>query len=309
MQGRSDLPNVNKSPISVHEHCAPCHLTGRMIDKPLPSLQAWTDALSRVEIPVLPGSVAELNQLREIEESRGTVDAHTLAEGFANDPLMSLRILTHVSRYCSRLSVEPPETLVGAIVMQGVGPFFKAFSQLPSVLDWLHEQPDALSGLIKVITRARRAAHFSMGFALRRQDEDAVVIQEAALLHDFTEMLLWCHAPALSLEMAQRLKTDHTLRSAEIQKEVLGVELGDLSQALMHAWQLPDMLIRCTDDRSTQDPKVRSVMLGVRIARHTQHGWDDPHAQAAMPDDVADIARLLNLSFEAAQRLLIGMDS
>lgn len=280
-----------------------------MIDAALPSLRAWADALSDVEIPVLPGSAAELSQLRLIEETKGTVDAHTLADSLAHDPLMTLKVLAHVSRYCTRLSVEPPETLVGAIVMQGIGPFFKAFDGVVTILDWLHEEPEALSGLIKVITRARRAAHFAMGFALRRQDEDAVVIQEAALLHDFAEMLLWCHAPKLALEIAQRLRKDHTLRSADVQQEVLGIELNDLSQDLMRRWQLPDLLIRCTDDRNLSDPKIRSVMLGVRIARHTQHGWDDPHAQAAMPDDVAEVARLLNLSNEAAYRLLVGMDS
>jgi hypothetical protein len=44
----------------------------------------------------------------------------------------------------------------------------------------------------------------------------------------------------------------------------------------------PTLLIQCTNDRNAQDPKVRSVMLAVRIARHTQYGWDDPHAQAAL---------------------------
>ncbi|HEX5357576.1 MAG TPA: HDOD domain-containing protein [Aquabacterium sp.] len=280
-----------------------------MIDKALPSLRAWTDAFSRVEIPVLPGSVAELNQLRMIEETKGTVDAHTLADGLANDPLMTLKVLVHVSRYCTRLSVEPPETLVGAIVMQGITPFFRAFKDTTTILEWLHEQPDALSGLIKVITRARRAAHFAMGFALRRQDEDATVIQEAALLHDFTEMLLWCHAPKLALEIATRQKADYTIRSADIQREVLGIELGDLSQELMRLWQLPYLLIKCTDDHNAADPKIRNVMLGVRIARHTQYGWDDPHAQAALPDDVGEVARLLNLSHDAAYRLVQGMDN
>lgn len=280
-----------------------------MIESPLPSLRAWTDALSRVEIPVLPGSAAELAQLQLIEETKGTVDAHTLADGLGNDPLMTLKVLVHVSRYCTRLSIEPPETLVGAIVMQGIGPFFKAFDQPPTIIDWLGHQPDYLSGLIKVITRSRRAAHFAMGFALRRQDEDAVVIQEAALLHDFAEMLLWCHAPRLALQVANQLKADHTARSADVQQEVLGIHLRDLAQELMRAWQLPDLLIRCSDDRDANDPKIRNVTLGVRIARHTQHGWDDPHAQAAMPDDVADVAKLLNLSNDAAYRLLMGMDS
>jgi len=280
-----------------------------MIDKALPSLRAWTDAFSRVEIPVLPGSVAELNQLRLIEETKGTVDAHTLADGLANDPLMTLKVLVHVSRYCTRLSVEPPETLVGAIVMQGITPFFRAFKDTTTILEWLHEQPDALSGLIKVITRARRAAHFAMGFALRRQDEDATVIQEAALLHDFTEMLLWCHAPKLALEIATRQKADYTIRSVDIQREVLGIELGDLSQELMRLWQLPYLLIKCTDDHNAADPKIRNVMLGVRIARHTQYGWEDPHAQAALPEDVNEVARLLNLSPDAAYRLVQGMDN
>lgn len=280
-----------------------------MIESALPSLRAWVDAMSSIEIPVLPGSVAELSQLRVIEETKGTVDAHTLAESLSSDPLMTLKVLVHVSRYCTRLSVEPPETMVGAIVMQGITPFFKAFEQVPTILEWLREQPEALSGLIKVITRSRRAAHFAMGFALRRQDEDAVVIQEAALLHDFAEMMLWCHAPKLALEIANRLKADYTMRSADVQQEVLGIHLADLSQDLMRLWQLPYLLIRCTDDRNAADPKIRSVMLGVRLARHTQYGWDDPHAQAAMPDDVADVAKLLNLSNESAYRLLVGMDS
>ncbi|WP_338439281.1 HDOD domain-containing protein [uncultured Aquabacterium sp.] len=279
-----------------------------MIQQPLPSLNAWADAFCDAEIPVLATTVTVVAQLLAIEEARGTMDAHTLAEAIAPDPLMVLRVLTHVSRYCTQLSVEPPETLVGAIVMQGIGPFFAAHAGLRDVETQLSGEVSALDGLHRVMTRARRAAHFAMGFALKRQDQDAVVIQEAALLHDFAEMLLWCHAPALALDIAQRLQTDHTLRSVDVQRKVLGVQLGDLAQELMHRWQLPDLLIRCTDDRKAQDPTVRTTMLGVRIARHTQHGWDVPHALAALPDDAADVGTLLTISPDAALRLIQGMD-
>ncbi len=280
-----------------------------MIDTALPSLAAWTAALSKLPIPVLPGSVAEIKQLRDIEDTRGTVDAHTIADSLGGDPLMTLKVLVRTSQHCQRNQVEPPETLVGATVMLGIGPFFRTFDQVTSVTEWLHEQHDAISGLIKVITRARRAAHFASGFALRRQDEDVMIIQEAALLHDFAEMLLWCHAPRLALAIAQRQKADHTIRSADIQNEVLGIELGDLTQSLMAHWQLPLLLQECTNDHHANNPKVRSVMLGVQIARHTQHGWDDPHAQAALPDDVAEVAQLLTLSRDAAYRLLTSMDA
>ncbi|WP_306564400.1 HDOD domain-containing protein [Aquabacterium sp.] len=280
-----------------------------MIESPLPTLPAWVKALADAEIPVLPHTVAELRQLREIEDARGTVDASMLADALSADPLMTLKVLVHVSRYCTRLSVEPPESLTGAIVMLGITPFFNTFNEPPTVIDWLNTAPDAISGLLKVVTRARRSAHFAMSFALRRQDEDAAIVHQAALLHDFAEMLLWCHAPKLAQEMAQRLQTDHTLRSAAVQKVVLGMPLSAVAHELMRVWQLPDMLIKCTDDRRAQDPQVRSVMLGVRIARHTQHGWDSPHAQAALHDDVSDVAKLLTLSHEVAERLLKAIDS
>lgn len=280
-----------------------------MIEHALPSLEAWTEALASAMIPVLPGTAAELAQLRAIEDSRGTVDAHTIADSLGHDPLMVLKVLVRTSEHCLRNGAEPPETLVGATVMLGIGPFFRNFDQVSTITEWLRPHPEAISGLLKVITRARRAAHFAAGFALRRQDEDVAVIHEAALLHDFAEMLLWCHAPALALDIAQRLKADHTQRSGDLQREVLGLELPDLNQALMAHWRLPKLLQECTNDHRALDPKVRSVTLAVQIARHTQHGWDDPHAKAAMPDDVAEVARLLNLSWDSAQRLLMSMDS
>jgi HD-like signal output (HDOD) protein len=180
---------------------------------------------------------------------------------------------------------------------------------VPSVTTWLHDYPSALSGLLKVIKRSRKAATFAINFASHRQDEDSEMIQEAALLHDFAEMLLWCHAPNLALEIARRQQADYTLRSAEVQMEVLGIELNDLAHALMQAWSLPELLIKNTDDRHAEHPRVRTVMLAVRIARHTQYGWDDPHAQAALPDDVAEVAQLLTLSTESAKRKIIEIDS
>jgi HD-like signal output (HDOD) protein len=279
-----------------------------MIQQPLPTLAAWVEAFANADIPILPESASEIALLREIEEARGDMDAHTLAESLENDPLTTLKVLVHVSRYCTSLSIEPPETLVGALVMLGVGPFFAAFAQPLDVETCLSHRPEALEGLHQVVRRSRRAAHFATGFALKRQDQDVVVIQEAALLHAFAEMLLWCHAPVLMLEIARRLKADHTLRSAAVQQDVLGIHIDDLAQELMRRWQLPDLLIHCSDQRLVNDPKVRTVTLGVRIARHTQHGWDDPHCLAALPDDASDVGLLLNIAPEAAHRLIRGLD-
>jgi HD-like signal output (HDOD) protein len=280
-----------------------------MLDHPLKDLNAWTTHLVEANIPVLSSSVAEIAFMAQAEEARGNVDAHTLAPCLMGDPLMTLKVLAHVSRFCTRLQVEPPETLTGAIVMQGIGPFFKAFSALTSVDETLAPYPGALEGLQRTLHRGRRAAHMAVSFALHRQDEDAEVIQQAALLHDFAEMLMWCEAPALMLKVEHLLSSDHTLRSDQVQSAVLNVTLVELAQSLMHAWQLPDLLIRCTDDRHAEHPTVRTVMLAVRVARHTQYGWDAVNAHAALPDDISDIAQLLTLSKEAAARKIHDLDT
>jgi HD-like signal output (HDOD) protein len=135
-------------------------------------------------------------------------------------------------------------------------------------------------------------------------DPDAEVIHEAALLHDFAEMLLWCHAPELALEIERRQQADTALRSATVQRQVLGVELPAVQQALMRSWRLPELLVRISNDHPDQGPQARNVLLAIRLARHTKSGWDN----AAIPDDVRDIAQLLNLKPDATLRLLHDLD-
>ena len=187
----------------------------------------------------------------------------------------------------------------------GIGPFFHAFGPQRTVQQHLADVPQALVGLEAVLQRAERAAHFALGFAVHRMDPDAAVVHQAALLHDLAEMLLWCHAPRLALQIRERQLADPTLRSRTVQRELLNIELADLQQALMRAWRLPELLIRITDERHANHPSVRSVVLAIRVARHSARGWDN----AAIPDDVRDIGALLNLGPLPTQKLLLELDS
>jgi hypothetical protein len=62
--------------------------------------------------------------------------------------------------------------------------------------------------------------------------------------------------------------------------------------------------MRITDDKHARDNKVRCVYLAVRLARHLAHGWDN----AALPDDLNDIAELLNLNPAHTLKLLHEFD-
>ena len=271
------------------------------ISRALPDLQAWTAHFLAAPLPVLADTAEGLESYRANEDA---VDAHLLAEAVSADPLMSLKLMAHVAGVRSQRSTSDPETVTAALVMLGISPFFRAFGPQTTVDEHLRGHPGALQGLDEVLRRARRSAAFALAFAVHRMDHDAQVIHAAAQLHDFAEMLLWLHAPALALQIAERQRLDPTLRSAVIQRELLHIELQDLQQTLMRAWRLPELLVQISDERQAGSAQVRNVLLAVRLARHTAQGWDNP----ALPDDVRDIAALLNLGETPTLHLLQDID-
>jgi len=266
-------------------------------------LAAWTALFDLPRLPVLAGTAAALEEMGAVEDE---VDAHMLAEAVVSDPLMTLKLLAHVAYLRRGREGGEVETVTEALVMLGIPPFFRAFGSQETAQDRLVDQPEALSGFEAVLRRSHRAARFAIGFAVHRMDHDAPVIHEAALLHDFAELLLWLHAPALALQIQAQQAADATLRSATAQKSVLNIELADLQHALMVSWRLPSLLVRITDDHAKQvTSQVRNVQLAIRVARHSAQGWDN----AALPDDVREIAELLQMSHDATTRLLLEIDS
>ncbi|MEY8875335.1 MAG: HDOD domain-containing protein [Leptothrix sp. (in: b-proteobacteria)] len=273
--------------------------------RPLPTdLSGWTERVRYIPIPVLAQTISDLAALAQIEDERGDVDAARISAAIGDDPLMTLHVLVLASQHRHSRQVTDVETVTGAVMMLGIGRFFRACRDLVPVETLLASQPEAWAGLQRVIERAHRAARFALGFAVHRMDSDSAVLHEAALIHDLAEMLLWCHEPTTALAIRRQLDHDHTLRSATVQQQVLGVTLFELEQRLMQVWHLPELLIKLTNDRAEGralvQPQAQLVKLAVQIARHTTRGWDD----AALPDDVNELASLLNLSTAATLRLI-----
>ena len=259
---------------------------------PLPDLSSWTTYLCALDIPVLAETSTALEGLRANEDD---VDANSIGELIANDPLMTLKVLAYASSHRSARVLTDTETVTAALVMMGISPFFRAFALQPTVEQHLATRPEALQGLRAVVRRAHRGANLALAFAVHRMDPDAAVVHAVALLHEFADMLLWCHAPELQIQIQRRQTRDPALRSSVVQREVLNVEVADLQASLMRTWRLPELLHQIGDDLHAENASVRSIELAARLARHSALGWDN----AAIPDDIADISRLLNLSIAA----------
>ena len=262
-----------------------------MIDHPLPDTDAWIAFFAQTDLPVLRHSVNELERLNETADN---TNARVLAGVILHDPLLTLRVLAYIEAHRRKRQTTDITTIDRALMMIGITPFFRDFQNLPVAEEQLREYPPALLGLLKAITRARRASHWARDWAIQRRDVDVDEITLATLLHDIAEMLMWLFAPTLALKVAAAQRAQPHQRSAVLQKEIYGVPLYQLKLALTEAWRLPALLGQLLDDRHAENPRVRNVKLAVDLARHSANGWYD----AALPDDFKGIRDLLRVDQE-----------
>ncbi len=251
-------------------------------------LQHWVDTLGEVKLPVLARTAAEIERLRGDEDG---ATPKRIAQVVLHDPIMTVKVLQYLQKNRKQRSTEIT-TIAHALMMLGTGPFFTHFVEQTSIEDRLAEDTAALSGVQHVMSRARHAALYAQDWAQLRHDVDPEEVMIAALLHDIAELMLWCFAPVLALEIADRQQRDSALRSEDAQRAVLGFRLLDLQLELVRAWQLPDLLHVLMDETRTHNPRVQNVALAAAVARHSALGWDN----LALPHDYEHIAELLSLS-------------
>lgn len=231
---------------------------------------------------------------------RDEADASRLADIALRDPLMGLRTLVHVATtFRDRLS-SPVQTVTAALVLTGIEPFFRAFADLPVLEDKLAHEPRALAGAMTLVDRSRRAARLAAAFAVHRQDSDAELLHQAALLHGFAGLLLWCEAPVAALQIADMQRQEPQMRSAQAQAAVLGCTVEALGQRLLESWGVAEAMREAARAIDDNGPAARTVRLAVQIARHLDGGWHDP----ALPADMQEAGQLLNLPAAGAASLV-----
>jgi len=125
-------------------------------------------------------------------------------------------------------------------------------------------------------------------------------VHVSTLLSHVTEMLMWCFSPVEMLDIRRLQQADSSLRSADVQKRILGFTGVELQRQLAIDWHLPELLKNLLDPALAKTSRVRNVTLAVNLARHSAQGWDN----AALPDDYREIGDLLRMEPERVMALV-----
>lgn len=252
------------------------------------SLAGWVDFFSRADLPVLKQTSRELALVRE---DMNRLSARGVAQIIAIDPIMTVKVLRYLQQHKHRSQVNEVVQVEQVLIMMGVDTFFEKIPPQPLVQELLQGHTEALIQLLHVVHRAHRASNYALDWAVRLSDLHYEEIRIAALLHDLSEILMWCFAPHEMMKIHRMQLSDKALRTRTAQEEVFGFNLFDLQYALVKAWGLPELLLKLMDETCSHQQRMRNVLLAVNLARHSAKGWDD----AALPDDYRDIAELLRI--------------
>lgn len=261
------------------------------------SLAAWLAFLGQADIPVLKHTARELERLSADE---ALLNARGIANVVTDDPLMTVKLLRYMQTHKHRNQKYELVDVKEALLMMGLDAFFRDVPAKPISEDMLHGHTEALVQLLHTVRRAQRSALYAFDWALRLHDLHAEEVHVSALLYHVAEMLMWCFNPVQMLEIQKRQEADTTLRSADVQKQVLGFTGMDLQRQLTIEWQLPELLLNLMDPAQAKTPRVRNVKLAANLARHSAQGWDND----ALPDDYREIAALLRMEPDKVMALV-----
>lgn len=262
-----------------------------LIPQPFDTIDSYIAFFSQEPLPVLKHTVKELQAMLEQEDS---INGRTVAALVLSDPMMTLKVLIHIEANRRARQNHDITTIERAIMMMGISPFLRDFADQPTIEGQISQHPKALVGVLRVISRARRAARYARDWAIVRHDLDVDEVTVAALLSEVTEILCWCFAPTLTQQVYELQRVDRGLRSAVAQRSVFNFSAKELQLALVRHWHLPDLLVSMMDERYIDNARVRTVQLANSLARHTAQGWDNP----AIPDDLSAIEKLIHISRE-----------
>lgn len=260
-------------------------------------IKAWVDFIATAEIPVLKQTAREVAILREDEDKQS---ARAITTAVIHDPMMVFKVLCYSQKHKGRNQLQDLLQVEQAIIMMGATTFFQNIPTNYLVEDALKTNLPALTHLLRLIRRAHRAAYFAADWATHLKDLRAEEVRIAALLHDLSEMLMWCFEPEKMNTMCAMQQADATLRSKAVQQDVLGFTLHDLQKEIVDSFEFPPLLVKLMQEEASGEQRVRNVTLAANLARHSAHGWDN----AALPDDYRDIAELLRVDVDKVMRIV-----
>jgi len=258
-----------------------------------PGIKKWVERACEKELPVLSGTLGEIDRVLAHEE----YSAFALARVVLQDPPLTAKVLKAVNTVFYNPSGNPISTVSRSVMILG----FEAIRSICTSIAILEALfPGAMrERLLDEISQAIHAAVIARHLAQCRHDPAPEEIFVSALLERLGPMVFWSLGGNECAELDQVIEGD-VRRTDSFDFKVLGFSLQSLTGALAEVWRLPVLADEVGEHRS---PRRSLLRLAWKVAEDSRRGWLSP----PMRPVIRDVAWLLSCDETAALETLHGL--
>lgn len=234
------------------------------------SFEAWLKHLSEEEMPALGVTVQAIAEMADDDDG---AYIHQLADIIHQDAAMTMQVLRLTNGAYHIPRTKKLNTVNRALVMLG-------FDEVRSLCLTVAVIGKLLKGsshaqLLTEMGRAFHAAVQARSLAYLRGEPAAEEIFTAALLYRLGEMAFWCFGGDAADQLSEAINSSSEKSEEEIERELLGFELQELTKGLSTAWGLGPMLENAWAEAEVSDSRWRAVKLSHDFAQAVEKGWDE----------------------------------
>lgn len=266
-----------------------------MADNKQYDTQYWIGQLSKVQLPVLSGVMKELNAVAQSDAS----SADQLSEIILRDAALTAKVLRVANSVYHNPSADNPISTISRAVVQLGFQGIKAISLSVMLVDSLLKKR-AKTRMLEWMARGFHSAVQAESLMRKKgsSEESEQVFITALLLH-IGDMALWASQDQRIKQLDQELNA-HCATDTELERELLGSSIKDISIALANEWKLGDQLLEALCPGAEPSLATQAVLLGEQISLAAEQGWDSPQCREVL----AKASLFSGFGIEETQKML-----
>ena len=255
------------------------------------NLEEWTELLCAQDMPIFSNTAQNIYALLD-DRKKGAIE---LANVILQDPNLTAKLLKVGNSPLYNPSRQKMSTVSRAIVVLGaevIRELTLACSFFESVLSSSNKEHAN-----REIARAIHAAVQARDFALAVNDSSPEEVFVAALLQNVGQIAFWCCSHPQTQKL-HGLLDNSALSNQQIEKQLLGFTLADLSKKLCKTWRLGGLIEEAINQPNNPNPRAQLVHLGGKICRAIDSGWDSEAMHSCLKN-------LQNYQAETTEQLIV----
>lgn len=242
------------------------------------AVQKWIKQLSEKDMPVFSGTVTEVTQVVNSQDTSASDVAHVVLR----DASLTGRLLKAVNSFHFNPTNQAINTVSRAVMVMGFDKV-RALTLSMVLIDNL-SQGMQRQKLVDEMAQAFHAATQAQEFAKQTKAGEPEDIFVATLLSRLGRMAFWAFADDAADSLMQQIESGQDEAKAE--KAVLGFQLTELTRALSDQWHLGDVVNDYLHGR-INPAMAACIDAGLNLADTAKSGWDNTALDAVI-EEVAE---------------------